>query len=160
MVVAAGFWRVFQQGFIMTDEGLWRCLQDANHQTRNEVGTSLELSLHCLRTWANPPRCVHSFLRNQGRLNAAILIEAPDLQRGEFMVVSDQYCEDATFGLLPLCSARTWIWYEPCALSGARWMAFHHWPACLEQIRAGFNEAGGSGYLAFTVMTTGEPRYP
>ena len=160
MVISAAFWRVFQKGFIMTDAGLWSCLQDANHQTHNDIGTSLEQSLHCLKGWTNAPRCIRTFLHNGGRLNAAILIEPPDLQRGEFLVVADQHCEDATFGLLPLCSARTWILYEPCALSGARWMAFHQWPACLTQIRAGLDEAGSSGYLAFTVMTTGEPRFP
>ena len=160
MVCAAAFWRVFQRNIVMTDAFLWRCLQDANHQTRNEVGTSLENSLQCLETWVNPPYCLRSFLHNQGRVNAAIVIEAPDLQRGEFMVISDQYCEDATFGLLPLCSTRTWILYEPCAISGARWMAFHHWAACLEQIRIGLTEAGASGYLVFTVMTTGDPLHP
>ena len=160
MVIAAACWRLFQQGFIMSDSGLWGCLQDANHQTLNEVGTTLEQSLDCLSTWVNPPKLVRTFLHNQGRLSADMLIEQPDLQRGEFLIVVDQHCEDATFGLIPLCSTRTWILYEPCAVSGARWMAFHQWHTCLAQIRAGLNEAGSTGYLAFSVLTTGEPKFP
>ena len=143
----------------MTEAGLWGCLRDANHQTHNDPGTSFAQSLHCLQHWTDAPRCVRSFSHNGGRINPPILIEPPDLLRGEFLVVEDQHCEDATFGLLPLCSYRAWVLYEPCALSGARWMTFHQWPACLAQIRAGLHEAGSSGYLTFTVMTTGEPKF-
>ena len=160
MVIAAGFWRVFRQNIFMTDALLWKCLQDANHQTRNEPGTSIEDSLICLASWPNPPYCVRTFLHNDGRVNAALVFDAPNLQRGEFMVIRDIHCEGATCGLLPLCSTRTWILYEPCAISGARWRAFHHWAACVDQIRIGLSEAGSSGYLVFTVMTTGNPLYP
>ena len=143
----------------MTTTLLWTVMQSIDNQHYCDHDTTIADWMHSLSRYDPPPQAVASWTQHVFDPPHHD-VPRPVLAPCHCLLIKDRRVIAATCGILPLANPPSWILFEPCAPSGARWRVFHSWPTCASQLRHGLMEAQSLGELTIDSIALGNSRNP
>ena len=150
------FWNVIHRDIRMTPTMLWGRIQCVDNQHYCDHGTTIAEWMFSMSLYDPPPHAGTSW--TQHVLDPPNDVPQPVLAPCHCLLIKDMSAISATCGILPLLNPPSWILFEPCARSGARWRIFHTWTSLVTQLRLGLKEAQSLGLLTIDSVDLNIPR--